>query len=80
MDRYLPVYGPNSHQWWVYDEIEDVYIDPPAVILDAIEMLSNRDWEIEEKLLNMHLRKVEEDNDPDAWVYDREYWYKDIEI
>lgn len=86
-DRYLPVFGPNSKQWWVYDECEDVYIDPPAAVLDHIENLSEQIFtmgtglsfhEIEQVLLAEEIITAMEAGG--EWLDEKEYWYDDIEI
>lgn len=38
--RYLVDLGFNTKQLWVYDEKEDVYIDPPAELLNELDKLS----------------------------------------
>ena len=86
IDRYTPVYGPNSKQWWVYDECKDVYIDPPAAVLDRIRMVNAHkagqrktaeDWDIERREM---LKEIEIALKYDDWLLDEEYWYADIEI
>ena len=86
-DRYLPVFGPNSKQWWVYDECEDVYIDPPAVVLDRVYDLSMQIFtmglglsfhEIEHVLLAEEILKAMMSDD--NWLEEKGYWYDDIEI
>ena len=87
IDRYLPVYGPNSKQWWVYDKCEDVYIDPPKVVLDRVENLSAPIFtmgcglsfcEIEHVLLAEDIIAAMEAGG--EWLDEREYWYKELEI
>lgn len=86
-DRYLPVFGPNSKQWWVYDECEDVYIDPPAAVLDRIENLSMQIFtmgtglsfhEIQQVLLAEDIIAAMEAGG--EWLDEKEYWYKELEI
>ena len=86
-DRYLPVFGPNSKQWWVYDECEDVYIDPPKVVLDRVENLSAQIFtmgtglsfhEIQQVLLAEDIIAAMEAGG--EWLDEREYWYDEIEI
>ena len=72
-DRYLPVLGPNSKQLWVYDEVEGMYIDPPAAVLDEIDAATDDIDEAERLLLEM---VVDEAAKPDGgWLMEREYWY-----
>lgn len=32
--RYDAMYGPNTKQFWIYDNENDTYIDPPANVLE----------------------------------------------
>lgn len=66
--RYLVVLGFNTKQLWVYDEKEDVYIDPPAEILDELDKLGFD--EAEEQLTQI----ANADPTPD-WLFDKDYWY-----
>lgn len=76
---YLPIYGPNTRQWWVYNETKDVYIDPPAVILNLIKRIKpkldgTRDIDGEEKFFDRILK-----NFP-SWLGDTAHHYAEIEI
>ena len=31
--RYEALFGPNTKQFWLYDNVNDTYIDPPTVVL-----------------------------------------------
>lgn len=83
LDRYLILLGLNTHQWWIYDEIHDTYIDPPADVLKEIQddrsftrvngVLKDA-FESEEAKLR-HI--VSEDPD---WLKDTDRWYSNIEI
>jgi hypothetical protein len=66
--RYLVDLGFNTKQLWVYDEKEDVYIDPPAEILDELDKLDFD--EAEERLTQI----ANADPTPD-WLFDKDYWY-----
>ena len=48
--RYTGVFGFNTKQWWVYDEDDDIYIDPPISVLRKIKT-QNNNHEIEQKRL-----------------------------
>jgi len=70
MQRYMALYGPNTHQFWIYDEEKDVYIDPPLEILKEIEKIAcdnNYTFEGMEKAQ----KKLEEiaNTEPD-WLHD----------
>ena len=62
--------GMNTTQWWVYDNDNDVFIDPPKDVLDS---LTGTVEEQEEQLQTIV------DTNPD-WLQDKAYWYDDIEI
>lgn len=64
--------GPNTNQWWIYDNDTDEYIDPPAKILDKAAQYS--DINKQEEYL------VEVINKNPQWLYDKDYRYGDIEI
>lgn len=82
LDRYLILLGPNTRQWWIYDEVHDAYIDPPADVLKEIQddrsfnrvngILKDA-FESEEAALR---RIVSEDPD---WLKDTDHWFH-IEI
>lgn len=36
-NRYLPVLGFNTKQWWIYDDCDDCYIDIPIEVLVEVE-------------------------------------------
>ena len=88
-DRYLPVYGPNSKQWWVYDELKDVYIDPPAVVLKKVRAAGNKafeealetngDW-VDAEMIAMYEEIDVAMASDDSWLDEDEYWYDNIEI
>lgn len=83
LDHYLILLGPNTRQWWIYDEEHDCYIDPPAAVLEEIQddrsftrvngVLKDAFENEEEKL-----RQIVSEN-PD-WLKDVDHWYFDIEI
>lgn len=62
--------GFNTKQLWVYDNVRDVYIDPPAEVLDSLPDWREDSDKAEEALLE--ICKTEPD-----WLFDRQYWYGD---
>lgn len=66
--RYLVVLGFNTKQLWVYDEKEDVYIDPPAELLNELDKLGFD--EAEEQLTQIANAAPTPD-----WLFDKDYWY-----
>lgn len=70
INRYSVLTGPNTKQLWVYDEVNDTYIDPPADILDEIdEKFDWDDWQDKENALQEIVNQ-----NPD-WLQDKEYTY-----
>lgn len=69
MLRYEATYGPNTKQWWLYDEETDEYVDPPLEILEELDLMG--DYRTVEGMDAM--RDYLEDiaaEDPD-WLYDK---------
>ena len=62
--------GFNTKQPWVYDNIRDVYIDPPAEVLDSLPNWREDSDKTEEALLE--ICKTEPD-----WLLERQFWYGD---
>ena len=68
--RYTVTTGPNTKQLWVYDEVKDAYIDPPAKVLDKIdEEYDWNDWDGKERALE----EIVEQNP--SWLNDEDYTY-----
>lgn len=63
--RYEAILGFNTKQWWVYDNEEDTYIDPPSSVLES---LSDETGIAEEQLNNLLV------HEPD-WLNDEDYIY-----
>ena len=69
-NRFEAMIGFNTKQPWLYDNIRDVYIDPPAEVLDSLPDWREDSEKTEEALLEICK------SEPD-WLFDREYWYDD---
>lgn len=68
--NYCVVTGFNSKQLWVYNDLADVYIDPPENILDEINSRFERyEWENKEKALMDIIRTSP------SWLKDTTYYY-----
>lgn len=67
--RYSALIGFNSKQPWVYDEKEDVYIDPPTIVLEQLT-----DWRDDCDKAIGELEDIANIERPD-WLNDKEYWY-----
>lgn len=66
--RYSVVEGFNTKQLWVYDEEENVFIDPPSEVLNKIKKFSDIDDAID------HLENICNNKRPD-WLNDKDYWF-----
>ena len=64
------VIGFNTKQPWVYDNVRDVYIDPPADVLDSLP-----NWrEDSDKTCEVLLEICKKEPD---WLFDRQFWFGD---
>lgn len=75
-DIYEAVKGFNTKQWWIYDNENDIYIDPPKDVLALInkvnagkETLTSEDIDAEEDAL---MQIVEQNPD---WLHDENGFY-----
>ena len=65
-DRYDAVMGFNTKQLWVYDNWEDVYIDPPKEVLDSLPQ--------DDEAAERELTRIANEEKP-SWLQDFDYWY-----
>ena len=72
---YEVVLGPNTKQWWVYDNDADEYCDPPTEILERTTKCS-KNTDIQQLYLKMIVSLEPE------WLNDKDYRYdaEDTEI
>ena len=80
--RYTAMLGPNTKQFWLYDEEDDLYIDPPKDVLNELEEIR---WqggvETAESIEAAEDRLVELANENPDWLHDdNEYDPDEIEI
>ena len=66
--RYDAVIGFNTKQMWVYDNDEDVFIDPP---IDVLNSLTN--WRDDPDAATREM--IEIANKHPDWLDEKEYWY-----
>lgn len=64
--RFDVVKGFNTKQLWVYENENNVFIDPPKEVLDEIDKLEEE--EQEDKLFEIVKTNP-------SWLYDFDYWY-----
>ena len=77
---YEAVLGFNTKQWWVYDNDNDVFIDPPAEVLDDIERMFPDSIRENSDAAQEYLTDLCNNEKPD-WLNDKDYWYDaDIDI
>lgn len=71
MKRYIALVGPNTKQFWLYDEVNETYIDPPTEVLEEIEKICRGDGEETYESLNAAQARLEElaRQEPD-WLHD----------
>jgi hypothetical protein len=81
MDRYEAMLGPNTKQFWLYDNENDTYIDPPLEVLDKIDDIRYQDGcETADSIsaAETELERIANEEQPD-WLHDGNE-YADIEI
>lgn len=69
--RYMALLGFNTKQLWIYDEVEDVYIDPPTEVLNALPKWNLVDGS---EAAEAELERIANEEQPD-WLFDKDYWY-----
>ena len=65
-DRYEAVLGPNTHQFWIYDNETNEFIDPPADVLDKIDIMDT--YDAEEELVRLAIEQEKLPNK--GWLND----------
>lgn len=70
MNRYKAILGPNTKQWWAYDEETGELVDPPTEVLEQIEDYSD-DVDEQEEYFNSILESEPE------WLQDMDHRYVD---
>jgi len=69
------VVGPNTKQLWVYDEENEMFIDPPKETLEEIDGKTKYgDWSEKERLLDEIIQ-----TNPD-WLQDTDYSYPEYSL
>lgn len=71
--RYEATYGPNTKQWWIYDNEKDVYIDPPLEVLEETNKHGN--YDTAEGMDTMRDYLEEEAEEKPIWLYEVDYHY-----
>ena len=73
-ENLMPVMGFNSKHWYIYDEENDVYIDPPSAFLKEVEKIED----VDDQEAFIYKNAI---NNMADWLYDVKYWYSgDTEI
>ncbi len=70
--RYSALLGFNTKQVWLYDEVNDCYIEPPSEILEQHP---------DEDEAQEYLEEIANSDNPPEWLSDTDYIYDgDIDI
>lgn len=76
--RYEALLGPNTNQWWIYDNENDKLIDPPTIVLEVLKCYPSETVEDMDVITNV--LEVIANANPD-WINDKEYIYDgDLEV
>lgn len=72
LNRYEGTLGPNTKQWWIYDNETNSFIDPPTEVLDRVTSINsgNTAEELDEQRVALEKEAL-----TGSWVYDKEYTY-----
>ena len=83
-DRYEATLGPNTKQWWLYDNDNDTYVDPPTEVLNEIEEIQFADGKETVESIDAARDRLEEiaNKEQPDWLNDEPYIYpaEDFEI
>ena len=71
--RYEAVLGPNTNQWWAYDNENGKYIDPPVDVLDSLP-----DWRDQYEDAENDFQHILDKNP--SWLKDEDYIYDADEL
>ena len=71
--QYEAVLGPNTNQWWAYDNENDKYIDPPVDVLDSLP-----DWRDQYEDAENDFQHILDKNP--SWLKDKDYIYDAEEL
>ncbi len=83
--RYEAMCGPNTKQFWLYDNENDTYIDPPLEVLEEIDKIAYpENGETTADTISAAENRLEEianaEDEPD-WLHDGyEYDAEELEI
>lgn len=76
--RYEALLGPNTKQWWIYDNENNKLIDPPIIVLNVLTCYPAETAEDMDVITNV-LETIANAN-PD-WINDKEHIYDgDMEV
>ena len=82
-DRYEALLGPNTKQFWLYDNENDTYIDPPTTVLEEMDAIRYKDGEETTDSISeaeAYLERIANEDNPD-WLHDgNEYDAEEIDV
>lgn len=71
--RYEALLGPNTKQFWLYDVVNDTFIDPPVSVLDELEQIRYPDGGVETadsiSRAEARLEEIANEESP-SWLHD----------
>lgn len=80
--RYTAMLGPNTKQFWLFDNENDTYIDPPTEILkemDEIRYANGKETADSISAAENRLEEIANNDNPD-WLHDGYEYNSNIEI
>ena len=81
--RYEALLGPNTKQFWLYDNENDTYIDPPTTVLDEAEKIRWADGKETANSISAaenYLERIANTNPEPSWLHDGNEYSADIDI
>ncbi len=79
-DRYDAIYGPNTHQFWLYDNVEDEYIDPTEEVTKKLKWMINFGDCSAETFAKAEAKLLMIAAEDPSWIHDEAYRVKEIDI
>ena len=79
--RYDAVFGFNTKQWWIYDNENNSYIDPPTEVLNKLKEIEYKDDKRNPDEAGRYLEEIANTEPEPDWLHDgNEYFDEDFEI
>lgn len=80
--RYMALLGMNTKQLWLYDEENDVYIDPPSSVLAELDKILYVEGVQTAESIDAAQKRLEEiaNVERPAWLHDGNEYSGDTDI